>query len=137
MKLEVKRDIFTKEYTQGTLSIDGEFFCYTLEDTDRFLENGTGEKVYSKTAIPRGTYEVQLSYSPKFKRTMPILLNVPNFTAIRIHTGNTVEDTNGCILLGTSRTEQGTITESRKVFDKFFPLLVSALSKDKVFITVE
>jgi hypothetical protein len=79
----------------GHLYIDGEFFAHTLEDEKR----AEGVKVYGKTAIDDGVYEVKLTYSPRFKRLMPLLLNVPRFSGIRIHGGNDSGDTLGCILV--------------------------------------
>jgi hypothetical protein len=79
----------------GDLFIDGEFFCYTLEDEIR----PEGVKVYGATCIDAGRYKVILTKSNKFKRIMPLLLNVPNFEGIRIHGGNTSKDTHGCPLV--------------------------------------
>lgn len=83
MKIEVIRHTFTGRSTIGSLYIDKKFECYTLEDVVR-----TGPKVHGQTAIPEGTYEVQITFSPRFKRDLPLLLNVPNFEGVRIHTGN-------------------------------------------------
>ena len=93
MKIEVERKLYTEQSTIGELSIDGKFFCYTLEDTVR----QPGVKVYSKTAIPSGAYEVTLTHSPKFGRLMPLLNNVPNYVGVRIHSGNDANDTEGCL----------------------------------------
>jgi hypothetical protein len=79
----------------GDLFIDGEFFCYTLEDEIR----PEGVKVYGATCIDAGRYKVILTKSNRFKRIMPLLLNVPNFEGIRIHGGNTSKDTHGCPLV--------------------------------------
>jgi len=99
MHLDLIRDCFSRTATVGRLYADGEFVCFTLEDCDRRLEDG-GEKVPRETAIPRGTYEVVLDYSNRFKRIMPHVLDVPLFQGIRIHPGNTRKDTEGCILVG-------------------------------------
>jgi hypothetical protein len=87
------------------LFINGEFECYTLEDKDRFLEEG-GSKVYGKTAIPRGTYNVVLTHSARFNKLLPLLEDVPQFRGIRMHSGNKAEDSEGCILVGMTNTEE-------------------------------
>lgn len=93
--------------TLGKLYLDNVFFCQTCEDEDRFLENGVTEKVDGKTAIPRGQYRVVTSFSNKFQRVLPEVLDVPGFEGIRIHGGNTAEDTHGCVLVGKVRTATG------------------------------
>lgn len=95
MKIELERFIIGKESTIGSLSIDGEFFCWALEDMVR-----TGPKVYGKTAIPTGTYPVIVNLSPRLKKRYPRLLQVPGFDGILIHGGNDAGDTSGCILVG-------------------------------------
>ena len=108
MKLLLKRIALRDTYTIGKIYIDGEYFCDTLEDKVRDLNkngvfDGDEKKVYGETAIPYGTYKVILSYSPKFKRILPELLDVPSFTGIRIHRGNTQNDTAGCLLVGENK----------------------------------
>ena len=87
------------KFTEGRLYINGTFECFTLEDEDRELENG-GVKVYGKTAIPRGRYEIVINMSTRFGREMILLKDVPQFKGIRMHSGNTSEDTDGCPLVG-------------------------------------
>lgn len=111
--------------TIGTLSIDGVFFCHTLEDPVR------DSKVYGQTAIPAGTYKVAITMSPRFKRELPLLLDVPNYTGVRIHPGNTAADTEGCILVG-NFLKDDFITNSRKTFDS----LLERMKKEKE-ITIE
>lgn len=90
----------------GKMFVDGKLLGQTLEDQDRHLEAG-GEKIKGQTAIPRGRYKVQLSFSNRFGRIMPEVLDVPQFAGIRIHGGNTEADTEGCPLLGAIRTKTG------------------------------
>ena len=96
MHLELKRLYYLKQCTIGTLSIDGLFVCYTLEDIVR----PAGAKIPGATAIPEGEYRVIVDWSNRFQRFMPKLLDVPGFEGIRIHPGNTHKDTSGCILVG-------------------------------------
>lgn len=119
MKLLVNRKIKGKESTLGELFIDGVFFCHTLEDPERDV------KIPGKTAIPKGTYKVVITYSPRFKRELPLLLNVPNFEGIRIHPGNTSADTEGCILVG-NYLNSDFVTDSRKVFTSLMEKLKTA-----------
>lgn len=113
MKIEIKRLHKTKNSTIGELSIDGKFECYTLEDKERPI------KIKSETAIPKGTYKVIINQSNRFKRLLPLLLNVPNFEGVRIHSGNSNHDTEGCILVGRTMTKDY-IGQSRLAFEKLF-----------------
>lgn len=109
MELTLRRLKQHGERTNGELLMNGVRFCWTLEDQVReFGENGEG-KVYGKTAIPQGVYAVALGYSPKFKKTLPRLKDVPFFTGILIHSGNTEENTHGCILVGDDLNPNGTV----------------------------
>jgi hypothetical protein len=96
MKLLLERIFLGSKATIGELRIDNEYICDTLEDKVR----PDGVKLAGDTAIPEGTYVVKLTYSNRFKRILPELLNVPMFTGIRIHGGNNSDDTKGCILVG-------------------------------------
>ena len=129
MILKLARKFYTEESTIGELSIDGDFECYTLEDKVRAV------KIGGKTAIPSGIYEIVISFSQRFKKRLPLLLNVPNFDGIRIHPGNTAKDTEGCILVGTSA---GTdkVLQSKIAFNKLFTRLEQAAKKEKIFIQV-
>lgn len=100
------RSTFADEFTLGTLFQGDWFIGFTCEDRDRHLEAG-GAKVPKRTAIPRGYYQMTVSMSSRFKRLMPELLDVPQFSGIRIHGGNTHEDTEGCPLLGAEKTMTG------------------------------
>lgn len=129
--LHLKRDTFTDEFTLGKLYLNDKFFCYTVEDKYRDLMKE--EKVYGKTAIPKGTYQVIINMSNRFKKLMPLLLNVPYFKGIRIHSGNTSKDSEGCIIVGDKRTSNG-VALSRVAFNK----LMQELKKyDEITITIE
>ena len=130
MELKLKRLHKTNNSTIGELFINNKFECYTLEDIER------ESKVYGKTAIPKGRYEVVMTMSNRFKVVLPLLLKVPNFEGIRIHAGNTASNTEGCILLGQTRSTDF-IGASRKAMAKFTPKLREGLKKGKVFITIE
>jgi len=99
MKLLVRRLYLKDTYTIGQLFVNGIYICDTLEDKVR----PEGEKIIGETAIPAGTYEVILNRSPKFKRDLPRLIDVPNFTGVLIHRGNRARDTAGCILVGENK----------------------------------
>jgi len=134
MIIKVIRDKFTEESTIGKLYINGVLECNTLEDKDRKLENG-GTKVYALTAIPRGTYTLILSYSHRFKKYLPEIQNVPGFAGIRIHPGNKASDTEGCILLGTTRGED-IIGVSRLAFEKFMAKVKKVEKTEKITIEI-
>lgn len=121
MNIAVKRETFTAKSTTGKLYVDGEFFCYTLEDPVR-----SGPKVYGETAIPPGTYDVIINYSQRFKRDLPLILNVPGFTGIRIHIGNYPKDTHGCLLVGDTLGEDA-IYSSGEAFRRLFAKIQACL----------
>lgn len=129
IKLLVKREFFAETYTIGKLYVDGVYFCDTLENPVR----PEGVKIPNETAIPYGTYEVIVNFSPKFKRVLPRLLNVPMFDGILIHRGNSVKDTSGCILVGENKVK-GMVLNSTPYEEKLVGLL-----KDKkdIEITIE
>lgn len=94
MMLELRRKEFTEESTIGDLYINGKWICHTLEDPVR------KQKINGITAIPAGTYKGVFTMSYRFKKILPLILDVQNFAGIRIHSGNTAKDTEGCILVG-------------------------------------
>lgn len=119
--------------TPGKLYVDDVFECDTLEDVVR----DDGVKIWGQTAIPYGTYEVDITYSPRFKQMLPILLNVPNFTGIRIHPGNDVDDTEGCILTGVASGNTIMGGTSRPAFLKLFKKLFAArAANERVTISI-
>jgi hypothetical protein len=121
MNLVLKRLHKTENSTVGELTVDGLFQCYTLEDIEREV------KVKSETAIPKGTYKVIINRSNRFKRLLPLLIDVPGFEGIRIHSGNSNHDTEGCILVGETRSEDF-IGKSRKAFNALFEKMKKAES---------
>jgi hypothetical protein len=135
MELTLNRIFLGSSATIGELLVNDKHLCDTLEDRVR----PEGEKVYGKTAIPEGTYEVKLTHSPRFKKILPEILNVPNFSGIRIHTGNSSKDTEGCILVGTWDGEkEDWVGNSRIAFDELMTLLEEATNnKEKITITVK
>ena len=99
--------------TFGVLWVDGRFECHTLEDVVR------PAKIAGVTAIPAGTYPVEITASPKFGRRLPLLMGVPNFSGVRIHAGNRSRDTEGCILPGRGR-DGDAVTQSLLAFAELF-----------------
>ena len=135
MKLTLNRKFRGPTYTIGDLSINGNFFCNTIEDTVRKLPaacpnppNGRSctckEKIYARTAIPAGTYKITFQYSPKYKKKMPYLHDVPHFLGILIHSGNTEVDSAGCIIVG-NNTVRGKVLESLATFQNLYSILES------------
>jgi len=119
MKLELIRDIFTDTFTLGKLNVNGEFFAYTVEDKVR---KPNEVKVFGETAIPYGTYKIAMTMSNRFKVVMPLLLNVDGFEGVRIHSGNTSADTEGCLIIGNIRTDNG-VADSRTACAKLYDML--------------
>ena len=123
MRLELVRLYKKPNYTIGKLYIDGEYFCDTLEDAVREV------KIPHQTAIPEGTYRVTLNIvSPKYSQRksydwcggrLPRLLNVPNYDGILIHSGNTIEHTSGCILVGENK-EVGKVLNSMATLKRLY-----------------
>lgn len=140
MRLELRRIAKKPTYTIGRLYINEEYFCDTIEDTDRglnscmTLEEVKTKKVKGKTAIPTDTYRVKITYSPRFKKDMPLIENVVGFDGIRIHSGNTAEDTEGCIIVGENKVV-GKVINSKETYNKLFSILLQ--DKNNLRITVK
>lgn len=134
MKIEVKRTPSVNGTTIGEMWIDGKFECYTCEDQIRIK----GLKIPGRTAIWEGTYNVLVTMSNRFKKLLPLVENVSKFEGIRIHAGNTAEDTEGCILVGAGKGPLGqSITESRKALATLQPKIEAALAKgETVTLTI-
>lgn len=129
MKLVLRRDVRTPSFTLGKLQC-GKYELFTCEDAIREV------KIPSITAIPFGIYKVIVSFSQRFQKHLPLLLDVPNFSGVRIHSGNTDKDTEGCILVGTTRGKGG-VGNSRYamslVMDEFEK---ARIANDNVFIEI-
>jgi len=118
----LQREASGERNTLGTLAINGDFECYTLEDLVRH------RKIAGETAIPAGHYRVRVTWSPRFARLLPLVEGVPGFAGIRIHSGNDHDDTEGCILVGRKRGQLDAdpdpeLLESRLAYDALFPRL--------------
>lgn len=137
MYIQLVREDFTDTSTEGKMFINGTFECHTLEDCDRFLELD-GQKVYGKTCIPRGTYDIIITKSNRFKKNLPLLIDVPQFKGIRIHAGNTSRDTEGCILVGRTNgdLDDDFIGNSKDAFRSLMPKIKNALDSDEL-VTIE
>lgn len=108
--------------TLGDLSLGGRWFCYTLEDAIR----PPWEKKAGATAVPMGWYQVQITFSPRFKVRMPMIDVDPRFfTGIRIHVGNDIKDTDGCLLVGMTKGVNN-VYNSRVAYDRLFAALEAA-----------
>lgn len=132
MLLEVKREPSAQGCTLGSLSVDGQFECFTLEDVVREVPEEAVEtwKIPGETAIPSGTYEVIVNLSTRFGRLLPLLLNVPGFQGVRIHSGNAAADTEGCILVGGRRTDSE-VLDSRLAFRSLFARIQTAITRNE------
>ncbi len=130
MNIQLKRRYLGEGYTIGSLSIDGQYFCDTLEDAVRQV------KVYGKTAIPYGRYNIILNVSPRFGRILPRLIDVPQFDGVLIHRGNTAEDTAGCILVGENKVK-GKVIHSTPYEIGLVKMMQEAIDRgDKITIEI-
>ena len=140
MRLTLIRKYNKKDYCIGDLYIDGVWFSNTLEDTDRGLDDSMDEKtilgikVFGMTAIPTGIYVVQLTYSQKYKKILPLITNVKGYSGIRMHSGNTSKDTEGCVLVGKNK-EVGKVLDSRKTFQALMKRIYQ--SNGKIIIDIQ
>lgn len=152
MELLLKRIAKRNTYTIGKLYIDGKYFCDTIEDKDRGLKQTDSllkikaTKVMHETAIPTGTYKVDMNtvspkYSmPKYKYVkafgskMPRLVNVPGYSGVLIHAGNTAADSSGCILVGENKVV-GKVINSQATWTRLMKVLLT--DKDNIKITIQ
>ena len=139
LDLNIKRYIANTEREDGEnniigdLLINGEFFCYVLEDQLR----AKGEKVYGETCIPAGTYKVVVDMSNRFKRLMPRLLNVPMFEGVRIHGGNTAKDSHGCPLIAFNTDGLKIWGSAEKLLTKKLLLFLEDNPGGEIFLKIE
>ena len=142
MELELTRSVKTNKSTIGELTVNGVFECFILEDKDRGLRKDMPiselivMKIKTRTAIPTGRYEIVVSFSDKFQKMLPLLLDVPAFAGIRIHPGNTDANTEGCLLPGKTKSPD-MIGSSRVAFTALFDKIKAALQREKIFITIK
>jgi len=138
VKLELFREFFTEKSTVGKLSVDGQFECLILEDRCREDVPGTWTpalKIKGQTAIPYGIYPVVISFSQRFGRVLPLLMNVPDFTGIRIHPGNAPKDTEGCLLPGITR-DTDFVGNSLAAFGQLYRKIHAAMEREKITIEI-
>lgn len=128
LKLKLDRVFKGPDYTIGKLYVDGRYFADTLEDAVREV------KIPGKTAIPAGTYAVVYNMSKRFKKMMPLLLNVPGFEGVRIHAGNTAGDTDGCILVG-KNSVKGEVRYSKRYISMLYGIFRRATDLVEIEIT--
>lgn len=139
MEILVKRLYKTSAYTIGKMYIDGQYLCDTVEDTDRGLtqtmtsQQIAVKKVYGKTAIPTGRYKVTLTFSNKFKRVLPLVNDVIGFLGIRIHAGNTADDSLGCIIVGENKIKGG-VVNSKVTLER---LMAKLIGQTNILLTIE
>ena len=143
MELILRRKYKMKDYTIGKLSqclANGKevYICDILEDTVRnkpMTALNAFVKIFGKTAIPYGRYRIVRTFSLRFKKILPELLKVPHYEGVRIHSGNTADDTEGCLLPGLN-TVKGKVTNSRNYFAKLDSMIEDALRRGEVWITI-
>jgi hypothetical protein len=136
MELKVVRSIFNPSSTLGKMYVNDQFFAFTLEDRVRDLGLGCTGKIKNQTAISYDKYEVILSFSNRFQRYLPLILNVPCFEGIRIHGGNTDKDSEGCILIGAQSNMQDRISNCASKVQGLVALLKSVERREKIWIEI-
>ena len=129
MKIKLIRETYTKDSTIGKLYLNDVFFCYTLEDAVR------DKKIKSVTAIDAGIYQVVIDFSNRFQQLMPLLLNVKNYAGVRIHWGNYSKDSDGCILVGTTKGVDF-IGNSKKCYAVLLSKMKQAIQREKITIEI-
>lgn len=138
MNLRLVREPSMGGATLGVLFVDGHFECFSLEDEIREIPGQPVEawKITRATAIPAGRYRLAITPSQRFLRDLPLLVDVPGFTGVRMHPGNTVEDTAGCLLVGKDR-QRGRVLQSRVAFETLFAKLSAVIDSEPITIGIE
>lgn len=131
MELRLVRQPSDDKRTHGDLYMDGQWCAVTMEDPVR------DEKIPGETAIPAGKYKVIMSDSPRFKRRLPLLLNVPQFSGVRIHSGNDHTETDGCLLVGQRRSSDRILDSKAALEDLVTEIEAAIQGGEEVFITIE
>jgi len=137
MELKVTRSVFTDTTTLGKLYVDDDFYAFTCEDVIRDLTDGCSAKVQDETAISYGKYKVIVNYSNHFKKERALLLDVDCFEGIRIHGGNTNEDTEGCILIGAEGDMQTRIWNCAEKVEQLTSMIKAKQVQEDVWIMIE
>ena len=133
MELILTRIARKAEYTIGRLEDEnGKKLCDTLEPIWRNYDGGE-LKIPKKSAIPEGTYRVVTTYSLRFRKYLPLLVGVPGFEGVRIHSGNTSRDTEGCILVG-QNLQVGKVLWSRITLEKLMKLIEN---EKEIYLTIK
>ena len=153
LELTIERRYFKSTYCIGKLLVEGMPLSDSLEDKDRGLTSDMPtskiylKKVYGQTAIPYGRYEVRLTYSPKYatrpraakyKGLIPEIMEVPGFSNVRLHVGNSSADTSGCPLVGENKVVGRLVNSTQAFYDLMDYYLVPAHETgQKMFITIK
>lgn len=137
MELKVVRSVFNSKSTLGKLYVNNAFFAYTCEDTVRNLNGNCSKKIQNETAIDAGRYEVILSFSNRFQKYLPLLIDVPCFSAIRMHGGNTAADSEGCILIGAEGDMKERIWNCASKVNSLVAQMKAVEKKEKIFLSIE
>ena len=132
MRMQLTRVEFGEDYTLGQLVVRDKTY-FTMEDKVREIEGVPVSewKIKNVTAIPRGSYKVIMTFSNRFKKELPLLVDVPGYTGVRIHAGNTAVDTEGCLLVGTGRAKGGYIINSRAAVGELLSILEECYDRNE------
>jgi len=138
MKLLLQRKVLTEKYTQGVLYVNGIFFCHTIEDKVR-AKAGMWKRIFkvkAQTAIPYGIYPVAVTWSPRFKRQLTGVFNVPDFLGIRIHNGTSELSSEGCIIVSHHVAGAGKLVNDKAAMNQLCILIEDAQKKEKVTLEI-